>query len=158
MEETEAGAKTFVDVERWVAHRQRQMQLSLRARIIDRVASMLVPRSRFLLLRKPNEEDKPYAVPKWILRTSMQSWDTFFTIEIAAEDEQIVLKLNSIISPSGVFCNELESEPGVGLYWASNMPDAPKDSLQFLAARAMAAAWDQYDEATQQLICDTVTL
>lgn len=123
----------------------------MRGRIIDRVAMALLPRACFLLVDMGDGQYNQCPRPKWRLCCG-KTWADLYTIEMEEDGAKLVLHLDNPFSRTSVF------SCGTDIKLASDVKDPPKDSLQFLAARAMAAAWDQYDEATQQLICDTVTL
>jgi hypothetical protein len=137
-------------IERFTQEHTRKINQTLKARILDRVATTLIPRPYLLLLRAPNERDVVCPIHKWKLCRG-KTWGDLFTVEL---EYGIVLKLDNPFSPTSVFACKYES--GLTLKWISYTPDPPKDSLQFLAARALAQSWDKYDEETQQLICNTV--
>ena len=144
---------TLTELEQWVQSRLRYHQKEMQERIVERVAAVLIPRAYFLKYTDENGEVSAYPIPKWTLRKGT-TWGDLFALELPYN---LTLILDSCFSKDSVFMLPCKN-PKETIRLASATPTPRMDSLQFLAAKAMVKAWDEYDEETQQLICDTTCL
>ena len=140
--------ESMESIDRYVQQLKRKMDRRYMDRIQDRVALILIPRSYALVA---NDQSMSFAVPGWILCAGGETWEDLYTLKIG---NSITLKLDDPFSENAVFVyRDPTNTTGRRLELATKTPNPPKDSLTFLAARAVVKAWDKYDEETQKDIC-----